>query len=134
MEASENKDLEKLVDKMMSDLTLESPSIDFTSKVMAQVAATKVSEVTLYKPLIPKSIFIAVFGFTCLLTIYLSIYGETTPESWLNFINYEKLFNTRLLKGFTISTISMYAIVASTVMFCVQIGFLKNYFNKRIGV
>ena len=78
------------------------------------------------KPLIPKSIFIAVFGFTCLLTIYLSIYGETTPESWLNFINYEKLFNTRLLKGFTISTISMYAIVASTVMFCIQIGFLRN--------
>ena len=31
MEANENKELEKLVDKMMSDLTLESPSIDFTS-------------------------------------------------------------------------------------------------------
>nr|WP_315176434.1 hypothetical protein [uncultured Flavobacterium sp.] len=134
MEANENKDLEKFVDKMMSDLTLESPSVDFTSKVMAQVAATKASDVTLYKPLIPKSIFIAVFGFTCLLTIYLFIYGETTPGSWLNFINYDKLFNTRFLKGFAISKISIYAIVASTIMFCVQIGFLKNYFNKRIGV
>ncbi|MEM0574878.1 hypothetical protein [Flavobacterium polysaccharolyticum] len=134
MEANENKDLEKFVDRMMSDLTLESPSVDFTSKVMTQVAATKASDVTLYKPLIPKSIFIAVFGFTCLLTIYLFIYGETTPESWLNFINYDKLFNTRFLKGFAISKISMYAIVASTVMFCIQIGFLRNYFNKRIGV
>lgn len=134
MEANENKDLEKFVDKMMSDLTLESPSVDFTSKVMAQVAATKASDVTLYKPLIPKSIFIAVFGFTCLLTIYLSIYGETTPESWLNFIDYDKLFNARLFKGFTVSKISMYAVVVSTVMFCIQIGFLRNYFNKRIRV
>ena len=49
MEANENKELEKLVDKMMSDLTLESPSIDFTSKVMAQVVVTKTSDVTLYK-------------------------------------------------------------------------------------
>lgn len=30
MEANENKDLENFVDKMMSDLTLESPSVDFT--------------------------------------------------------------------------------------------------------
>jgi len=32
-----DKNIENLIDKMMSEDTLESPSIDFTSKIMAQV-------------------------------------------------------------------------------------------------
>jgi hypothetical protein len=32
-----DKNIENLIDKMMSESTLESPSIDFTSKIMSQV-------------------------------------------------------------------------------------------------
>jgi hypothetical protein len=32
-----DKNIENLIDKMMAENTLESPSIDFTSKIMAQV-------------------------------------------------------------------------------------------------
>lgn len=35
------KNIENLIDKMMAENTLESPSIDFTSKIMSQVLAVE---------------------------------------------------------------------------------------------
>ena len=46
----EDKYIEKLVDQIMKDQILESPSFDFTSKVMAQVTVAKTNEITVYKP------------------------------------------------------------------------------------
>jgi hypothetical protein len=134
MKVTENKELEKLVDRMMSDATLQSPSFDFTSKVMSQVLSAKTSDATVYKPLISKWVFMAVFGIVCALSIYVSVYGESTTERWWSFIDYTKIFNIRLLMGFSISKGAIYAIMVSMAMFCVQIAFLKNYFNKQIGV
>lgn len=73
MKANEDKNIEKLVDHIMKDTILESPSFDFTSKIMSQVLATKTSDVTVYKPLISRTTFIAIFGFIIALFIYLFI-------------------------------------------------------------
>lgn len=134
MEVTKNKELEKLVDRMMSDATLESPSLDFTSKVMSQVLSTKTSNSTVYKPLISKSVFMAVFGSVFLLFFYVINFGKTTTESWFTFFNYSKLYNNWFLSNFTISKISMYAVVVLMIMFCIQIATLKNHFDKRFEV
>jgi hypothetical protein len=134
MQVNENNNLEKLVDKMMGETALDSPSFDFTSKVMSQVLATKSSGVTVYKPLISTTAFITLFGLFFVFCVYLFMYGEGQNESLFTTIHYSKLFNDRLLSGFSISKITVYAVVVSILMFYIQIPFLKNHFDKRFEV
>jgi hypothetical protein len=134
MQVNENKELEKLVDKMMRETALDSPSFDFTSKVMSQVLAAKQREVTVYKPLISTTAFIALFGLFFVFCGCLFMYGEGQNESLYTAIDYRKIFNNRLLSGFSISKITVYAVMVSTLMFCIQIPFLKNHFDKRFEV
>ena len=61
MKVSEDKNIEKLIDHLMKDTTLESPSFDFTSKVMSQVTVTKTSDITTYQPLISTRTFLVIF-------------------------------------------------------------------------
>jgi hypothetical protein len=132
MQVNENKELEKLVDKMMRETALESPSFDFTSKVMSQVLATKSSRVTTYKPLISTTTFVTLFGLIFVFCAYLFMYGEGQKESLFTTIQYRNLFNNRLLSGFSISKITVYAVVVSIVMFYIQIPFLKNHFDNQM--
>lgn len=134
MQVNENKELEKLVSKMMRESALESPSFDFTSKVMSQVLTTKPSEVTVYKPLISTTAFITIFGLIFIFCAYLFMYKEGQNESLFTTIHFSKLYNNRLLSGFSISKISVYAVAVSILMFYIQIPFLKNHFDKRFEV
>jgi hypothetical protein len=134
MQVNENKELEKLVGKMMRESALESPSFDFTSKVMSQVLATKPSGVTVYKPLISTTAFITIFGLFFIFCAYLFMYKEGQNESLFTTIHFSKLYNNRLLSGFSISKISVYAVAVSILMFYIQIPFLKNHFDKRFEV
>lgn len=134
MQVNENKELEKLVDKMMRETALDSPSFDFTSKVMSQVLATKSSGATVYKPLISTTAFITIFGLIFIFCAYLFMYGEGQDESLFTTNHYSKLFNNRLLSGFSISKITVYAVVVSILMFCIQVPFLKNHLDKRFEV
>ena len=134
MQVNENKELEKLADKIMRETTLESPSFDFTSKVMSQVLETKPSKVTVYKPLISTTTFVAIFGLIFVFCAYLFMYKEGQNESLFTTIQFSKFYNIRLLSGFSISKISVYAVVVSIVMFYIQIPFLKNHFDKRFEV
>jgi hypothetical protein len=131
MQVNENKELEKLVDKMMRETALESPSFDFTSKVMSQVVSTKSSDITTYKPLISKGTFAMIFGTVLALCVYLYIKGETPSNSFFTSFDYSTLYNKRLFSGFTISKITVYAVVASVLMFYIQIPLLKNHIDKR---
>ncbi len=131
MKANEDKQIEKLVDSIMKDNMIESPSIDFTSKVMSKVLASKTSNVTLYKPLIPKSVFIAFFGCIIILFIYLLISGVKQENSWFSQIKFDFLYNNGLSSLFKVSKVMLYAVVSTTIMLLVQISFLKNYFNKQ---
>lgn len=132
MKAKEDKNIEKLADKIMRNATLDAPSFDFTSKVMSQVLAVTTSDVTVYKPLISKSVFIVIFGCILALFIYIFINGESQTNSWFNTINFSTLYNNRITAVFNFSKITTYAVVLTTLMFFVQIPFLKNHFEKQI--
>jgi hypothetical protein len=131
MQVNENNNLEKLVDKMMRETTLDAPSFDFTSKVMSQVLMTKSSDITIYKPLISKGTFALVFGTVLALCVFIFIKGETPSNSFFTSFDYSTLYNKRLFSGFTISKITVYAVVASILMFYIQIPLLKNHIDKR---
>ena len=132
-----DKHLEKLTNKIMEETSLESPSFDFTDNIMSQVQIIKTSDVTVYKPLISKSIWILIaLGFITLIG-YL-IFGTTSQESEALFtINFDVLFNNRFtetLSAMKFSDTLMYAIVSLGIMLFIQIPLLKNYFDNRLAI
>lgn len=127
MKANEDKLLEKLVDNIMKDSVLETPSLDFATKVMSQVLITKTSEVYVYKPLISKYIFILVFG--CFITLF--FYLEPRTDSWINHLSYSIFYNNHSTSLCSFSKITIYSVVLATLMLFMQIYFLKKYFDNQ---
>jgi hypothetical protein len=130
MKVNEDKNIEKLIDHLMKDTMLESPSFDFTSKVMSQVLEIKTSNVTTYKPLISKPVFIALFsGLTAVLT-YLFFNGNASSNNAFLHLNYNLLHDFPV-ETFRFSKITVYSVVLTTLMLFIQIPLLKNYFDRK---
>ena len=135
MDHNTDKHLEKLVDKMMKDVSLEKPSFDFTDNVMSQVLNIKTSQATVYKPLISKKVWFLVFVGILSLVVF-SVFGtQTENSSWLSSFDFNVFDNIKirnLFSGFSLSKTTMYAIVLFGFMVCAQIPFLKHRFNQRL--
>lgn len=131
----ENKDeyLEKLVEDIMKNARVEAPSADFTANIMAKVLATKINEIYVYKPLISKSIFFLFSGVLILLFFYNVIYGESQKDSWFNQLNFDVFYNNISVSFLNFSNVTIYAVGLATVLFLVQISFLKKYFDNSIN-
>lgn len=123
MKTNEDKMLEKLLDTIMKDSKLETPSIDFTSRIMSKVLTTKTSEVYVYRPLISKSVFIIVFG--CFVVLLLSLESQT--NNWITNLS-STLYSTSL---FSFSKTTIYSVVFSTLLLYIQIVFLKKHFDNQ---
>lgn len=127
-----DKDIEQLIDKMMAEEKLQSPSIDFTSKIMAEVLILEEKKLKTYKPLIPKPIWISIGIALALLVIYVSLF----PVSENNFKMDEvgKLYSDKIstvFSGIHFSKNFLYAVLIVPFMILVQVGVLKNYFDKK---
>ncbi|MEO8516710.1 MAG: hypothetical protein ABI426_08200, partial [Flavobacterium sp.] len=110
MNTNEDKHIEKLVDHLMKNQTLETPSFDFTSRVMTQVLERQKSQVTTYKPLISKQTGLAVFGITIAVIVY-ALYRDNAPTN--HFVipfNYNFLPKINVSKAFNFSSITTYSI------------------------
>ena len=125
----ENKNIENLIDKMMAENTLETPSFDFTSKIMAQVLVTEKSKVKSYKPLISKTSWILIGVGAIALVVYASLFSGTEYNPGID-KSYTERFST-LFSGIHFSKNILYAILVVPFMILIQIGLLKNYFDKR---
>lgn len=124
-----DKNIENLIDKMMTENTLESPSIDFTSKIMSQVLAVEKIKIKAYKPLISKPMWI----FIGLNLIALTIYSIFTNNDVSNF-EIVKLYTDKastLFSGIHFSKNILYVVLIVPFMILIQIGLLKNYFDKK---
>lgn len=135
MKENKDKHLDNFTKKIVKKASLESPSIHFTSEIMSQIAEFNKSTVAVYKPLISKKIwFLIALSFVALFT-YLVFGAETKTESWFNTLDFSVISNyklTNVMSSFTISKTLTYAIVFFGLMLCIQIPFLKNYFDKRL--
>lgn len=124
-----DKNIENLIEKMMSENTLESPSIDFTSKIMSQVLVGEKSKIKAYKPLISKSTWVFIGICLIALTAY-SIYSGSGISNFEIVNLYSNKVST-LFSGIHFSKNILYAILIVPFMILIQIGLLKNYFDKK---
>ena len=133
MKELEAKELEQLIAKAMQKTTLETPSFQFTDQVMAAVNAQPQSVVAQYSPLIPKYIWVVIAATIVGLTGYLWFLVQPSPLTWptlsLDFMENNPI--SKELASFTVSKITLYAVLLLAIMFCVQIAVLKRYFDKR---
>jgi len=124
-----DKNIEKLIDKMMAESTLESPSIDFTSKIISQVLAAEERKIKAYKPLISKTTWIFIGITLAALTTY-TIYSNNDISNFEIAKTYSDKASA-LFSGIHISKNILYALLVVPFMVLIQIGLLKNYFDKK---
>lgn len=126
----EDKNVEKFIDKIMSEASLETPSFDFTSKIMGQVLVAKEAKTISYKPLISKSAWYFIGTFFGIMFGYSFLVGST--ESQFDIDLSAKI--SGLIPNFNFSDSTTYSILIVTLMVLIQIPLLKNYFDKRFEV
>lgn len=124
-----DKNIENLIDKMISENTLESPSIDFTSKIMAKVSIIEEKKLKVYKPLISKQIWILIVVSLIGVAIYASLFSGTENDLIIGKVYSERI--SAFLSGIHLSKNILYAILVLPFMILIQVGILKNYFNKK---
>ena len=133
MKEQEAKDLDRLVAKAMQKSSLETPSFQFTHKVMAAVTAEPQTATIRYTPLIPKYIWIAIATVVVGITGYLWFLIQPAPLNLptLSFDFMENNLVTKELTAFTFSKITSYSVLLLALMLCVQIPILKRYFDRH---
>lgn len=126
----EDKNVGKFIDKVMKETSLETPSFDFTSKIMAQVSVLEQSKIKKYKPLISKTGWFGIFG--CLIAFITYTFFNGSPESQLDINLSAEISN--IVPAVHFSGITTYTVLIVTLMVLIQIPLLKNYFDKRFEV
>ncbi|MFH6992732.1 hypothetical protein [Flavobacterium sp. FlaQc-48] len=124
-----DKNIENLIDKMMAETTLESPSFDFTSKIMSQVLVAEKSKIKTYKPLISKTTWIFIGISVIALTLYSVYSNNDISNSETAQVYLDKASD--LFSGIHFSKNLLYALLVVPFMVLIQIGVLKNYFDKK---
>jgi len=129
MKENANKHIDQFVDKVMKSSKLETPSFDFTAKVMSQITVTSRSAVTVYKPLISKTTWVILFLLTVGMVGFSFFNKDTSTLGWFDKLDFSIVSN--LFSGVKISQTTMYSLLMFGVMLFIQIPLLKHYFNKR---
>ena len=128
MKKIEDKTADAWLDDLMKDSLLESPSPDFTSKVMLKVQASKNESTIIYKPLLSKSFWIILL--LCFIGLFVFLFNNESIVSKSRFQFPD--FSLGYSVTFEFSRITIYAVVFSTVFFLIQISLLNKYFTKQI--
>jgi len=128
-----DKKLNQLVDRLMDNDALESPSIDFTSRVMQKLNAETENKAFVYRPLISKPVWFLLTTAFIILVAYIYFNEPSSNSGWFNTLNLrpfkETTFGSLNLK---FTKTGMYAMLLLAIMIGIQIPLLKNYYNKRL--
>ncbi len=133
MERKVDKELDELTEKLLKDFSRETPSIDFTTKVMSRIEVSSESGVIGYRPLISKKTWVVLaMAITCIFA-YLILGNVQMEDAWTvsKIVDLLPEVNTLVLPSFKISNAFLYGIVGFTFFTGIQIFLLKNHFNKR---
>ena len=126
------KELEKLIDELMVNDDLDSPSADFTKKVMTNLPVERNLHFV-YKPLLPKSVLAVVtLLILTLIAVVVSLYGisDVNPR-YLRGIGEVGSKITDVFAQIKFSKTVTYIIFFAGLMFCVQTLVLKKHFDSR---
>lgn len=132
MKEEQNKG-EDFIKKMMDKSVLESPSADFTLKVMQKLVKEK-QLVALNKPLISKQIWFLIFTFFLLLLSFIFYFMGGRIQDSSTTTLFEKLFDNsiwQLFSNLKFSKTLSYSLLIFSVSILLQVVFIKSYFDKR---
>lgn len=133
MNDKESKKLDDFTKKMVKELPVEKPSVNFSKNVMEVINALETKEQKVYEPLISKKgwfmIAASFVGFILLLIkmkpvempTFLSSIDTSSISSALSF-DYSISFST--------SSITMYAFALLAFMVAIQLKYISNYYSK----
>lgn len=136
MNQKTDEKLDQLTGKLLKTFSAETPSFDFTTKVMSRVEGLSTSTVTAYQPLIAKKTWMVLIIFVMGILAF-AIFGNIHFEnSWATFFKPESLpkLGSLALPYFEMSNVLIYGIVGFTFFTVVQIFILKHQFNKRFAL
>lgn len=124
-----DKNLDNLIEKMMAENTLQSPSADFTSNLMSQILVVEKAKIKPYKPLISISTWIFIGIALILLVIYNMFFAGAENNLEIGKSYTDKI--SAIISGIHISKTLLYSILIVPFMILIQVGVLKNYFDKK---
>lgn len=124
-----DKEIENLIERMMTDTNLESPSFDFTSQIMSQVLVTEKNKINAYSPLISKTTWVFLGISLIVLTAYSIFINNDMSNFEITKTYSDKASNLFLEINFPKNI--LYPLLIVPFMILIQIGILKNYFDKK---
>lgn len=133
MDKVEDKKLEALVNKMMEDARLESPSVDFTQNVMQQIEVETSNTTSQYKPVVSgKVLSLAFVAFIALLILIGSQVGVDSSQGWFKNLNMGSWFQTNWdwMGHYSSSKVMVYGFVFLGFMFFAQVPWMKKQLHK----
>ncbi|MFB9078239.1 hypothetical protein ACFFLS_16985 [Flavobacterium procerum] len=127
-----DKNLESLIQKIMADQKPESPSLDFTAKLMSEILVLEEKKASVYKPLISKSAWFVLFAALLGLVTYVSLFSGTDTDMGLGKQYVDKIYDSFSTIHFSKNV--FYSILVVPIMILIQVGLLKNYFDKKYQI
>ena len=129
----DNDKLEAIFDRLMREEPLESPSFDFTDKVMDKVYTLKSESSIVYQPPISKKVWFIIGACFVLMCTYIVINGSAAGNQWYNNFGISSV-QWYIFEGveFQFSKILNHALILLAVMIGIQVTVLKSYLNKRL--
>ncbi|WP_190811513.1 hypothetical protein [Flagellimonas sp. S3867] len=131
---NEDKDLEKLINSLMEEAPLETPSDNFTDMVVARVEELKSSKL-MFRPLITKKTFLLWAVILGGLTFYLASLDSSFNANignYLSAISEANSWFSDKLPQFQLSRKIIYMTGAFVIMIYFQAMLLKRFFNRQV--
>ena len=136
MKENANKYLDHLIGDLVKEVKIESPSRDFTNKVMSQIKGLQTSRVTVYEPLISKTSWILILlGFLALVVVVFLISPESSTPGWFEKINFNFFkgnTGSQLFSDVNLPKSLLIPLLFFSLLIWVQVPILRNYYSKRL--
>ena len=132
MENNAEKHLDQLSRKIMGKTNLDTPSKDFTSKLLSQIDYISNSRAFVYKPPISKPVWLVMAVAVLAITGYSVSNSKGETSNWSKMLNLKNIVSKHfedLLTDFQFSEISLYAFLMFCGMLYLQILIIKTQRN-----
>lgn len=127
--------LDALTSKMVKETPQETPSINFSKNVMDAIYAVETErELKKNEPLISKKVWVLFVSVLVAATLFLIKSTPLASNNYLSNIDLSKYTNSLSLDmnlGFTVSNITVYGFIFLAIMVSIQIGYIKNYYDRQ---
>ena len=133
MEEPNKEQLDELMKSVMVTADLETPNDDFLVHLMDKIEQESQTKI-FYEPLISKRMWylIAAVVIVFIKIIYYNLDYER--DSWFAVFNDSWYVDYSInLPEFQFSNTAVVATIFLALMLCLQVGWLRQYYNKRIG-